>query len=34
MLKAGFLTLVIGKQFASHFVGEWFRPMLIHIQNY
>jgi len=28
----GFLTLVIGKNFASHFVGEWFRPMLIQIR--
>jgi len=28
----GFLTLVIGNEFASHFVGEWFRPMLIHIR--
>jgi len=28
----GFLTLVIGKNFSSHFVGEWFRPMLIQIR--
>ena len=28
----GFLTLVIGNSFASHFVGEWFRPMLIQIR--
>jgi hypothetical protein len=26
-----FLTLVIDGNFKSHFVGEWFRPMLIHI---
>jgi len=31
-VERGFLTLVIGDQFASHFVGEWFRPMLIHIR--
>jgi hypothetical protein len=31
-VESGFLTLVIGKTFASHFVGEWFRPMLIHIR--
>jgi hypothetical protein len=27
-----FLTLKIGEASASHFVGEWFRPMLIHIR--
>jgi hypothetical protein len=31
-VEKGFLTLVIGDQFASHFVSEWFRPMLIHIR--
>jgi len=31
-VEDGFLTLVIGDQFASHFVGEWYRPMLIHIR--
>jgi hypothetical protein len=31
-VEDGFLTLVVGDQFASHFVGEWFRPMLIHIR--
>jgi len=31
-VEGGFLTLVIGNNFASHFVGEWFRPMLIHIR--
>jgi hypothetical protein len=31
-VENGFLTLVIGDQFASHFVSEWFRPMLIHIR--
>jgi len=28
----GFLTLKIGTNFVSHYVGEWFRPMLIHIK--
>jgi hypothetical protein len=27
-----FLTLKIGKSAGSHFVGDWFRPMLIHIR--
>jgi hypothetical protein len=31
-VESGFLTLVIGTEFASHFVGEWFRPMLIHVR--
>jgi hypothetical protein len=31
-VESGFLTLVIGKEFSSHFVGEWFRPMLIHVR--
>ena len=31
-VNSGFLTLVIGDSFASHFVGEWFRPMLIQIR--
>ena len=31
-VEGGFLTLVIGNSFASHFVGEWTRPMLIHIR--
>jgi hypothetical protein len=31
-IESGFLTLVVGDQFASHFVGEWSRPMLIHIR--
>ena len=31
-IEGGFLTLVIGKTFASHFVGEWYRPMLIHVR--
>jgi hypothetical protein len=26
-----FLTLLIGDKFQSHFIGEWFRPMLIDI---
>lgn len=31
-VESGFLTFVIGKEFHSHYVGEWFRPMLIHIR--
>ena len=31
-VDSGFLTLVIGGKSKSHFVGEWFRPMLIHIR--
>lgn len=31
-VEGGFLTLVIGDTFSSHFVGEWYRPMLIHIR--
>ena len=30
-VEDGFLTLLIGDNFSSHFVSEWFRPMLIHI---
>jgi hypothetical protein len=31
-VEGGFLTLLIGGNFASHFVGEWFRPMLVHLR--
>ena len=31
-VESGFLTLVIGNKFVSHFVGEWFRPMLVDIR--
>ena len=31
-VESGFLTLVIGESFSSHFVGEWYRPMLVHIR--
>ena len=31
-VEGGFLTLVIGDSFKSHFVNEWYRPMLIHIR--
>jgi hypothetical protein len=31
-IEGGFLTFVIGKKFASYFVGEWYRPMLIHVR--
>ena len=30
-IKEGFLTLVVGDQIASHCVGEWYRPMLMHL---
>lgn len=31
-VETGFLTLKIDNNFISHYVGEWFRPMLIHIR--
>jgi hypothetical protein len=31
-VEGGFLTFVFNKQFKSHYVGEWYRPMLIHIR--
>jgi hypothetical protein len=31
-INGGFLTLSIGNNFKSYFVGEWYRPMLIHIR--
>lgn len=31
-VEKGFLTLKIGDTFRSHFVGEWYRPMLIDIR--
>lgn len=31
-VNGAFLTLAIGNNFGSHFVGEWYRPMLIHIR--
>ncbi len=31
-VEGGFLTFVIGNNFGSHFVGEWFRPMLVHLR--
>ena len=31
-VEDAFLTLVIGNNFVSHYVGQWFRPMLIHIR--
>lgn len=30
-VEDGFISLVIGNSFASHYVGEWYRPMLIQI---
>lgn len=32
-VEDGFITLVIGKNFGSHYVGEWYRPMLIQIRT-
>lgn len=29
-----FLTIRIGRYTKSHFIGKWFRPMLIHLQYY
>jgi hypothetical protein len=31
-VDGAFLTLKIGKSVASHFIGDWFRPMLVHIR--
>lgn len=30
-VKEGFITLAIGGEIGSHFVSEWYRPMLIHL---
>jgi hypothetical protein len=31
-VESGFLTLVVGEKFKSHFVAEWSRPMLVNIR--
>lgn len=31
-VEGGFLTLKINKSFKSHFIGQWYRPMLIDIR--
>lgn len=31
-IEGPYLTLVYGNNIKSHYVGEWFRPMLIHIK--
>jgi hypothetical protein len=31
-VESGFITLKIGNSFKSHFVGEWYRPMLVDIR--
>lgn len=31
-IEGPFLTFVLGDQYASHYIGEWYRPMLIHIR--
>lgn len=30
-VKEGFITLAIGGEIGSHFVGDWYRPMLVHV---
>ena len=30
-INDGFITLKIGDFYGSHYVGEWYRPMLVHI---
>jgi hypothetical protein len=31
-VEGGFITIVVGDNFASYFVGEWFRPMLLNFK--
>lgn len=31
-VESGFITLKIGESFRSHFIGEWYRPMLVDIR--
>lgn len=31
-VEGGFITMVVGDNFASYFVGEWFRPMLVNFK--
>jgi hypothetical protein len=31
-IEGGIITLVVGGQYGSHYVGNWLRPMLIHIK--
>jgi hypothetical protein len=31
-VEGPFITLVIGDTYKSHFINEWFRPMLVHIR--
>jgi hypothetical protein len=31
-IEGPFLTFVIGGEYSSHYIGEWYRPMLIHIR--
>jgi hypothetical protein len=31
-VEGGFITIVVGDNFGSYFVGEWFRPMLINFK--
>lgn len=32
-VEGPFLTLKVGDRSESHFVGEWFRPMLVHVRT-
>ena len=32
-VEGPFLTLKIGNSSQSHFIGEWFRPMLVHVRT-
>ena len=32
-IKDGFISLVVGEYFGSHYVGEWYRPMLLQIKT-
>lgn len=31
-VSEGFITLLAGDNFATHNVGEWYRPMLVHVE--
>ena len=31
-IEHGFITLVLDNNYSSHYVGEWLRPMLVHIR--
>lgn len=29
-IKEGFISIVVGQEISSHFISEWYRPMLVH----